>query len=209
MIIGMVGMIGSGKGTVGDYLHEGKGFYRESFAKPLKDAIAIIFNWPRHLLEGDTPESRKWRDEEDPYWTRKLGWKVTPRSVLQKMGTEAGREVFGYELWTASLINRLKPNKDYVITDVRFANEINALYEMNSVIIRVKRGPEPDWFEHAQWYLKYKPRETLFNFAGKDVHISEYGWVNSRMDYVIPNDGTIEELYMHTDAILTQLTAGA
>ena len=49
MIVGLVGLIGSGKGTVGDMLIE-KGFVQASFAEPLKDATASIFNWDRELL---------------------------------------------------------------------------------------------------------------------------------------------------------------
>ena len=41
MLIGVVGFIGSGKGTVGDLLEQ-KGFVKDSFAKPLKDACAAL-----------------------------------------------------------------------------------------------------------------------------------------------------------------------
>ncbi len=61
MIVGLVGFIGSGKGTVGDILEQ-KGFIKDSFAKPLKDACSVMFGWPREMLEGDTEVSRKWRD---------------------------------------------------------------------------------------------------------------------------------------------------
>jgi len=224
MIIGMVGLIGSGKGTVGDYLCEKYHFQRESFAKPLKDAAAIIFNWPRHLLEGDTPESRIWRDQVDVYWSEKLGWEVTPRDVLQKLGTEAGRQVFGNPLWTAALINRLvnhlpsfqsmreSPFKpiDFVITDVRFENEMKALRELGAKIIRVKRGPEPNWFERAKFHLRNHPEESsmFYSLNGlvEKIHISEYGWVNSEMDYVIPNDSSLEELHICVDKIVNQLS---
>ena len=66
MIIGLVGFIGSGKGTVGDIL-ETQGFSKDSFAKPLKDACSIMFGWPREMLEGDTEVSRKWREEPEWY----------------------------------------------------------------------------------------------------------------------------------------------
>ena len=57
MLIGIIGLIGSGKGTVGDMLIE-QGFEHESFASSLKDAASSIFNWDRTLLEGITPASR-------------------------------------------------------------------------------------------------------------------------------------------------------
>jgi hypothetical protein len=204
MIIGIVGLIGSGKGTVGDILVQDYGWVAESFAKPLKDAVATIFDWPRHLLEGDTKESREWRENVDSWWSEALGWEVTPRLILQKMGTEAGRNVFGKPLWTSALIKRLSARKNYVITDVRFVNEIEALKGCGGHVIRVRRGPEPDWFPVAQEFLKTEPHigsveipengrwvtETL----AKLPHRSEWDWVNSQFDSVIYNDGSLDDL---------------
>jgi ABC-type oligopeptide transport system ATPase subunit len=59
MIIGIVGFAGSGKGTVGDILVNDHDFTKLSFADAVKDATSAIFGWPRHLLEGDTNESRQ------------------------------------------------------------------------------------------------------------------------------------------------------
>ena len=53
MLIGIVGFINSGKGTIGDILEQ-KGFHKDSFAKPLKDARSIIFGWPREIIEHET-----------------------------------------------------------------------------------------------------------------------------------------------------------
>ena len=122
MIIGLVGFIGSGKGTVGEILEQ-KGFVKDSFAKPLKDACSVIFGWPREMLEGDTEVSRKWREEPDVFWSEKFGKTFSPRLALQLMGTEAGRNVFHKDIWVTSLLNRSK-GKDVVVTDVRFKNEI-------------------------------------------------------------------------------------
>ena len=61
MLIGIVGLISSGKGTVADRLVEQHGYKKDSFAKSLKDAVASMFNWDRDMLEGDTESSRHWR----------------------------------------------------------------------------------------------------------------------------------------------------
>jgi hypothetical protein len=61
MIVGLLGFIGSGKGTAGDILKD-LGFTPVSFAKGVKDVTAEMFGWPRHLLEGDTQHSRDWRE---------------------------------------------------------------------------------------------------------------------------------------------------
>lgn len=198
-VIALVGFIGSGKGTVGDFLQR-LGFEKESFARPLKDATSIIFNWPRDMVEGATAESRAWRDIPDEFWSEKLGRSFTPRLALQLMGTEAGREVFGENLWTSALINRLDPKKNYVITDARFDNEIKAIRDIGGVTVRVKRGLDPDWFPLAQEYLVLEKDSTgkPYGYAERLLeqlpHRSEWDWANSPMDFTITNDGTLEEL---------------
>ena len=67
MIIGICGLIGSGKGTVADFLVEQQGFKKLSFADKLKDGVASVFGWDREMLEGNNPDSRAWREKVDPY----------------------------------------------------------------------------------------------------------------------------------------------
>ena len=98
MIVGLVGLIGSGKGTVGDMLIS-EGFKHESFAAPLKDAAASIFYWNRDSLEGVTPESRAWRERVDTWWSEHLGIpNFTPRLALQLLGTEVFRNHFHQDI---------------------------------------------------------------------------------------------------------------
>ena len=59
MIIGICGLIGSGKGTVADILVE-RNYKKISFADKLKDGVAEVFGWDRAMLEGDTDSSREW-----------------------------------------------------------------------------------------------------------------------------------------------------
>ena len=67
MLIGLVGLIGSGKDTVAERLVSHHGFVRDSFAKSLKDAVSNIFGWDRNLVEGNTKESRAWREQPDTF----------------------------------------------------------------------------------------------------------------------------------------------
>lgn len=196
MIIGLVGFIGSGKGTVADILTRNHGFSKESFADAVKDAIAPIFGWERHLLEGDTLESRKWRESPDEWWTEKFGKPFSPRYALQLMGTEAGRNVFHTDLWVLSLLRRIDPAKNYVIADVRFPNEIDLIREHGGKVVRVKRGEEPEWFSTAEAY------NVSTNWDGSlqkmrdypEVHYSEFAWIGKGMDDEINNSTTLEDL---------------
>lgn len=212
MIIGLVGFMNSGKTTVGNMLVNDYGFYSESFAKPIKSAVAEIFGWSRELLEGDTLESRKWRDIRDPVWSDELGWDITPRKALQLMGTEGGRNIFGPNLWTSALLMRLSNNLNYVITDVRFANEIAALRRREAMIVRVKRGPDPGWLEIGKEFLSFEPFHEagrtdryMAELLAKLPHRSEWDWVNSPVDITIDNDGTLDDLRHKVQ----QLVAGA
>jgi hypothetical protein len=191
MIIGLVGFIGSGKGTVGDIL-EVHGFTKDSFAKPLKDACSIMFGWPRELLEGDTEVSRKWREEPDSFWSEKFGYSFTPRLALQLMGTEAGRNVFHQDVWVISLLNRAK-GKDVVVTDVRFKNEINYIQQNGGVIVRVRRGEEPEWYKLAE-DAAAGFSSAIMGMKDKGIHQSEWDWIGSEFNYTIDNDGTVNEL---------------
>jgi hypothetical protein len=195
MIIGLVGFIGSGKGTVGDILEQ-KGFIKDSFAKPLKDACAVMFGWSRELLEGDTEMSRKWREEPDSYWSEKFGREFTPREALQKMGTEAGRDVFHKDIWVISLLNRAK-GKDVVVTDVRFQNEIQYIQDNGGIVIRVKRGDDPWWFEKVA-STNYHTDDIIDSLP----HRSEWDWVGCEFDYTIGNNGTIQDLGKDVERVL-------
>jgi len=152
MIIGVCGLIGSGKDTIADYLQNIHHFRKESFAHTLKDAVASIFGWDRDLIEGRTRESREWREQVDPWWADRLNMPhLTPRYVLQVWGTEVARRGFHDDIWIASLENKLRKTRDdVVISDCRFPNEIAAIRRAGGIVIRVTRGLEPTWFEMAR-----------------------------------------------------------
>lgn len=200
MILGIVGFIGAGKGTVGDLLEQ-RGFKKDSFAAPLKDAVSCIFNWPREMLEGDTEVSRNWRETPDTFWSEKFGKPFSPRLALQLMGTEAGRNIFHKDIWVISMFNRVK-NRNIVITDVRFKNEIEYIQKNGGYVVRVKRGPEPYWYNDA--LLAYKGLAKISSSMAQ-IHPSEWDWIGCNFDYVIENDGDIQDLDNKIDLMLKAL----
>ena len=201
MIIGVCGFIGSGKDTIADYLTNFHEFRRESFANTLKDAVSKVFGWDRTMLEGRTKQAREWREQVDPWWSERLNMPdLTPRLMLQLWGTEVCRKGFHDDIWIASLENKLRTSTDdIVISDCRFPNEIKSIRNAGGIVIRVKRGEEPEWYEDAvsmnsgetgnmSWALS----KERINKLG--IHASETAWVGTRFDHVLTNNGTIDEL---------------
>jgi hypothetical protein len=213
MIIGVCGLIGSGKDTIADYLQNIHQFRRESFAHTLKDAVAAVFGWDRELIEGRTRESREWREQVDPWWAERLNMPhLTPRWVLQYWGTEVARRSFHDNIWIASLENKLrKTHDDIVISDCRFPNEIAAIKRAGGIVIRVTRGPDPEWYEfaekvnkgpirNAEWALSKTRLETY------NVHASETAWVGTNFDAIIDNNADgLDNLYRQVKHLVQDL----
>ena len=133
--------------------------------------------------------------------------KTAPRLLLQLLGTKCGRNIIHPNIWVNSLMSEYKLIKDtkvseflkaeglpetmnggkeyypnWIITDMRFLNEMEAVKKRNGITIRVNRNLE----------------------ESKDQHESETELDNAEFDYVINNDGTIEELIEKVREILTK-----
>jgi hypothetical protein len=211
-VIGILGFKGSGKDTVGEYLVREHGYVVESFANPLKDLLAAVFGWDRALLEGNTVDSRTWREMPDEWWEAKLEWdqtpfkylgRFTPRVAMQVIGTDVMREYFDRNLWIKSLEARLRGKDKVVITDCRFPNECKLVTQKDGLLFRVKRGPEPEWFDLAvKTALDDSPVRSDMAFAYPTVHVSEWAWL-SEPATLIENDGTIADLYGKVECLLT------
>jgi hypothetical protein len=208
MIIGFVGFIGSGKDTAADYLVNFHEFRRDSFANTLKDAVANVFGWDRTLLEGRTKEAREWREQVDTWWAERLNLpQLTPRWILQYWGTEVCRQGFHDDIWIASLENKMRKTGDnIVISDVRFPNEIKAIHNAGGIVVRVKRGADPVWYNDA---VDMNAGDRCMNYMTAKVrmshlkiHASETAWVGGNIDHIINNDSTIDDLFGQIKGLL-------
>ena len=212
-IIGLIGFIGSGKDTVADYLVEKYNFERLSFAGTLKDAVAAVFGWNREMVEGKTKEAREWREQVDPWWAERLGIsKLSPRWVLQQWGTEVCRQNFHDDIWIASLEHQLiTTEKNIVISDCRFPNEINAIRTQGGTVGRVFRGSNPSWYKTAELANSITNPQNKEEYARVgaarhqlgllNVHPSESAWIGSAMDFEIDNNHSLEDLYKTVDLV--------
>jgi hypothetical protein len=184
-IIGITGRKFSGKDTSGEFLVKNFGYERIAFADALKEGIKLIFGFSNDQVYGNKKE------EKDDFWG------ISPREVLQFFGTEVFRTGIkpilpniGEDFWISvvkrKIENRLKENPDskFVITDVRFSNEVNAIKQMGGIIIRVERN-------------------NIENNSFSN-HPSEMQIDNLVVDYNIKNNSTKELLYINVDSIINK-----
>lgn len=187
--------MGSGKDTVADYLVSRYGFTRLSFAGPLKDAVAAVFGWDRAALEGLTPASREWRETVDPWWANALDMPhLTPRWVLQNIGTDVFRRHFHTDIWVHSTMRQaLNSGGSVVISDTRFANEALGIAQAGGQVWRVIRE-RPNWWSHAEQAC-WGDRSARAILESRGIHESEWRMARIHPHQEIRNTGTIADLY--------------
>ena len=209
IIIGITGLISSGKDTIADYLTTFHGYKRISFAGTLKDSCAAVFGWDRALLEGTTKSSREWREQLDLWWSERLNMpELTPRWVLQQWGTEVCRNGFHNDIWVASVENQFRNAIDnIVITDCRFTNEVNAIKHAGGITMRVERGDRPEWYDAAVNYNRGPNGNSSWSLSKiildkHKIHASEYSSVGLDYDHYIDNNGTIDYLHNQIEKLI-------
>lgn len=204
MIIGLCGLAGSGKDTSANFIMEYNNSYqRLSFADAVKDVVALAFGWDRRLLQGDTQKSRDWREQEDPFW------RMSPRKAMQLTATDCFRNIIRDDFWVKAVEKKIRdtPNQNYVITDVRFPNEVKMIHQNGGEIWQIKRSEDnPVWWgiaEKANGYNCSDENEhhtciELMDDIYRDVHVSEWALAGNRdiqiENIIINNFGSLEDL---------------
>lgn len=204
MIIGFTGQKEVGKDTAGAHLIKAWDFERRAFADPLKKAAAALFNIP--FWEVDKHKS-------DPTVFAALGYKNEPtsthvvelpdgslgasqpahmwspiseytfRHLLQRLGTEVGRNIFGENFWVDQClpVGGYYAGRKIVVTDVRFQNEVDRIHEIGGIVCRIKR--------------------PAVNAEVPD-HASEENALLKGVDYEIMNDTTVDDFLEEVDKML-------
>lgn len=164
-----------GKTTVAKYLISKYGYETVILARTLKRMLEVFLQdlgYTSHYAQ------------EMIYGTRKeivipeLG--VTPRHLMQTLGTEWARTYVHPDVWIKICTANLIKNQPYVSEDIRFLNEGEAFREAGFKIVKI-----------------INPRVPIIR-----NHASEGELDNYSFDYVIINDGTIEDLYKKIDILL-------
>lgn len=165
-LIGLTGLAGCGKDTFAEKLSfHSSNVKLYAFADPLKSAASAIFNVPLDVFY-----IQSLKEKTDPFWG------ISPREMLQKLGTEACRNTFGPDIWIKSgqthVNDMLLGNSRVIVTDVRFDNEAQWIIDNGGIVIDIQRDN-----------LKKQ---------NKHNHVSEQGITTDK--FIIKNNGTLEDL---------------
>jgi len=200
-VIGICGLIGHGKDTAAGFLIE-EGYARVSFAGVLKDACANIFHWDRILLEGNTPESRVFRETIDPWWAKRLDIpNFTPRLALQQVGTDVMRKHFHPDIWVAACERQIEmTSKNVVISDCRFFNELNVIKKFKGNTAVVWRHDKPNWWQSA--VRANTTNQKYIMSRHPEVHTSEWSWAGWEFDVALQNTSSLVQLKEQTLELL-------
>lgn len=149
LIVGLHGYARSGKDTVGAVLVEKAGFRRLAFADRMRAMLyAINPIADIHDSYGDGVEIERVAVIVD-----RIGWDPAKveyeeiRELMQRLGTEGGRAILGEDVWVDATMRQIAPIGKYVITDVRFTNEAEAIRSAGGEVWGIRRpgtGPVND-----------------------------------------------------------------
>lgn len=176
MIIGIAGYARSGKDTIADILVERHDFTKIAFADKLREGLYWLnpmVSTGEQMIKDYDPRNVRVRWVIDRYsWDnyKETPWGEEIRELLQRLGTEVGRNLLGENIWVEALDWHAADN--IVIPDMRFPNEIKAVESRRGFTWRVRRpgvGPA-------------------------NAHSSETALDHWPVNIDITNDGSIEEL---------------
>lgn len=181
VIIGLTGHAQSGKDTAARGLIESRGFTRLAFADLLKKTAYDIDPYVQKddgsfvrlsVLVDEVGMERAKLENEDV------------RRLLQRLGTEGGRNNLGGNVWVDPVMRAAMASPTPVaVTDVRFPNEVAAVKSAGGLVVRVSRpgvGPV-------------------------NAHVSDAGIDSLEVDLELVNDGTIADLHAKITAVADRL----
>jgi len=121
---------------------------------------------------------------------------MTPRKLMQLLGTEAGREIIHPSIWVNATFSEWEDNQNWIIPDMRLPNETNAVKNRDGILIRVQRD---------RWKRLGVERGETIPVSDKETHLSETALDDyNDWDYVLENNGTIMELVNKVKTIMQQ-----
>lgn len=175
-VIGLTGQKGHGKTLLATaILSLDSDFKTVAFADRLKQATCSIFNLSDKFLHHPEFKERPFGvpiilDEYIEQMEKELGLSIvprgktahSPRELLQQFGTEYVRSVDS-DYWVKSTMQSVRDNaRDVVLSDVRFANEADAIRNAGGVVVQIVRDGRKDPITHASEDIDFTV-DAVFN----------------------------------------------
>lgn len=153
----------------------------KKFAGKLKNIVAELLNCSISNLESEDFKNSKidYLSSEDKI--------ITPRYLLQYLGTDVLRNSINEDIHVNLLLNELKSSQNanilaFAITDLRFRNELEAIKKHGGLTIRLNRNEANKIVSNSQ-------------------HESETALDSAQFDITIDNNGTFEELFLKVQKV--------
>jgi len=200
------------------------GWIIKKFAGKVKEVCSIITGVPLYLFENanfkESYLDSNWN--YNPYASNDCGYiveghaKLSVRSLMQKVGTDAIRNIIHPNTWVTALFADYKESysnnpwyadkgvhdvseedelqhemmlPNWIITDTRFPNEIEAIKKRGGITINVVR-------DHKEGYI---------SIADTDKHSSETSLDDYAFDYELDNNSDIDSLMVKVRTLLQEL----
>ena len=180
-IVGLSGPAQAGKTTTALYLVSKHNFQRTAFANLLRRTAVVMYPWLDWMLRQSEYDKRK--EIVDP----KLG--ITPRKVLQLLGTEVGRNIWP-DTWVDGVRREIEAAQNdnfdgLAIEDVRFPNEVEMVRELDGQL----------------WSIRRPEAEGLVGVTGheSEAYATEF---HKMADHRIINNATFNYLHGQIDSII-------
>lgn len=177
MIIGLAGKMGAGKDHIGAIIEKEWDFQVVKFADPLKRVA-------NELIEDADFFSEHTKDRFFP----QIG--MTGREFLQRLGTDVVRNIHP-DIWVNALMGWYAPYENWVVTDVRFLNEVAAIKKAGGVVLVIepplsnkKTGAETLHNSETQLDNLLLPRIRNYQKECRYCHATEVDLINQLRPYI-------------------------
>lgn len=193
-MIGLCAQSQMGKDTIADYIVQSKKNWEKwSFAKELKNVVVDFFG-----VSIEEIEEYKTRDDIHPNVQLKM------RSILQLIG-ETFRNV-SEDVWVNAAMRNIPKSKNVIFTDVRHANEMNAILSRRGHLILLGRSKYLNHDPHPSESGLQKAIVWFLENTSKDfIAVQDVDYVPSefkKFSFFIRNDSSMSELQKNVDIIL-------
>ena len=203
-IVGVGGLLTSGKDAFADYLVTSWGYTKTFMSNPLHQWLLTQNPWikldkPVQCMEGWTLEPGEFHPYN--YIVHQVGYteakeQTEIRRALQRIGTECGRKLISENVWADAMEREIRQLLErginhVVVTGIRYENELKMIQRL---------GGETVWIERPSARASHEEKiRSAAASADTATHSSEVSLDVKRFDSVIENDGSLEQLFERAD----------